>query len=138
MRHQDFDWTFARQEDIDSAKRMCDTINGRIAFIPFMDLRTKWMAFKLQDGSSNGDLYDTRKDAVRFNPEYCCYFTFLNTPGGATVRDIWLYMQFHRHAYSRGARMADPDDNNGGKDFLLPVTRSGVASQVSKLIIPGR
>jgi hypothetical protein len=138
MRHADFNFALAKAEDIDSAKRMSEVINERLAWFPFLELMTKWMAFRLEDGSSDRIVYDSRAEAVRHqtNENLCCYFAFKNCPGGVQVRDAWLYMQFHRHAYSRGARLADPDDRNGGRDFILPVTRQGVAAQVSKLIVP--
>jgi hypothetical protein len=140
MRHHDFNFALAKAEDIDSAKRMADIINERLTWFPFHELASKWMAFKLENGDSDKQMYDTRRDAVRHqvNENLCCYFTFRNCPGGVQLRDAWLYMQFHRHAYSKGARLADPDNANGGRDFILPITRSGVASQVSKLIVPGR
>lgn len=139
MRHTDFNFALAKSEDIDSARRMSDIINERLVFFPFMELMTKWMAFRLEDGSSDRVIYDTRGDAVRHqsNENLCCYFTFRNCPGGVQMRDTWLFMQFHRHAYQRGARMADVEDRqNGGRDFILPVERMGVANQVSKLILP--
>jgi len=140
MRHNDFNFALAKSEDIDSAQRMADIINERCTWFPFSVLQSKWMAFRLQDGSSDKQLYDTRKDAVRHqtNENQCCFFSFRNAPGGVQTRDIWLYMQFHRHAYSRGARMNDPEAQNGGRDFIMPVERQGVVRQVSKLIIPGR
>lgn len=136
MRHYDFNFALAKSEDIDAAQRAADVINERLTWFPFAVLASKWMAFKLQDGNSDKVIYDTRRDAVKHMPDHACYFTFRNCPGGVQTRDMWLYMQFHRHAYSRGARLTDPDDRNGGKEFILPVTRSGVAAQVSRLYLP--
>lgn len=138
MRHYNFNFALASSESIDAAKRASEIINERLTWFPFTVLSTKWMAFKLEDGSSDKVIYDSRRDAVRHQPNenQACYFTFLNTPGGVQTRDMWLYMQFHRHAYMRGARLADPDDRNGGKEFLLPITRSGVVGQVNRLYLP--
>ena len=137
-RHHDFNFALAKSEDIDAAQRFADIVNERVTWFPFSVLVNKWMAFKLEDGSSDKVMYDTRRDAVKHqaNENLCCYFTFRNCPGGIQTRDAYLYMQFHRHAYSRGARLADPDDRNGGRDFIEPVSRLGVASQAQRLILP--
>lgn len=133
-RHHDFNFALASQEEIDSAKRMTDIVNERCTWFPFSVLCTKWMAFRLQDGSSDKQMYDTRRDCVRHNPDYACYFTFRNTPGGINERDAFLFMQFNRHAFKRGARMSDPDDN---REFITPLSLPQMARQSgSKLILP--
>lgn len=139
-RHFNFNFALAKREDIDSAQRMADIVNERLTWFPFAVLASKWMAFKLENGDSDKNLYDTRADAVRHqsNENLCCFFSFKNSPGGIEMRDAWLYMQFHRHAYSRGARLSDPGQRDGGRDFALPIERSEVVAQMSKLIVPGR
>ena len=137
-RHRDFNFALAKGEDIDAAKRMAEIVNERLSWFPFSELVNKWMAFKLENGDSDKIMYDSRRECVRHQSQenLCCYFTFRNCPGGVQIRDAYLFMQFNRHAYSRGARMADPDDRNGGRDFIHPISRLHTAAQVNKLILP--
>ena len=94
----------------DAAKRMSDHINGLIMFTPW-EARNGWMAFRLQDGGSDGVLYPTRQDAIahQSNEKLCAYFSFKSAMGGTNPRDCQLFLNVHRHAYSvDGGRMAEP------------------------------
>jgi hypothetical protein len=99
---------------------MADQINGRCRFTPFDQLKNSWMAFRLQDGSTDGTLYDSKTDAVRHTDETrCAYFCFRNAMGGVTPHDCQLWLDLHRHVYSNGGRLADPDTSHGGPDLIL-------------------
>jgi hypothetical protein len=82
------------------------------------ELRNKWMAFSLADGSSDGQLYDSKRDAVRHqsNEFQCAYISFRNLLGGATPHECVRVLNFTRDAYDAGFRLTDPDDIDGGPD----------------------
>jgi hypothetical protein len=107
----------------DAARRMSDLINLILTFNDAWSIRTKWMAFKLQDGSSNSALYDTKLQAVRgcSNEKYYCFFCFRNALGGVDPFGCQIFLDVSRHQYDIGAPLADPDDVSGGMDNIISV-----------------
>lgn len=104
----------------DAARRMADQINNRLAFSGW-EIRNSWMAFKLDDGSTTGTLYDSRIDAVRHCDEkYHAFFCFRNALSGVTPKDCQIFLNMNRHAYDAGGHLVDPDAPNGGVDLILP------------------
>jgi hypothetical protein len=94
----------------DAAKRMADHINAKVVFTPWDQLVNGYMAFRLDDGSSNGTLYDSKADAVRFTDEKRnAYFCFRQGIAGVNPRDCQIFLDVHRHAYANGGHLADPD-----------------------------
>lgn len=106
---------------IDAGKRASDTVNELITHHGWSNLSRKCIAFRLADGSYDGTLYDGKQAAVRHQRDQykCAYFFFRNCAGGTTPRDMAIYLQFNRDAYTAGFRMPDPDDIGGGPDLLM-------------------
>lgn len=114
---------------------MADVINLRVSFTQWDELIHGWMAFKLEDGSSDGVLYDTRADAVnhQLHETLCAYFCMRNAQGGVTPKDCQLFLNVHRQIYDSGGRLADsPVDvimSTRGYDILMgridPYARGG-------------
>lgn len=130
----------AVREFKDAAKRASDHVNMHIAFNDFDTLRNKWMAIRLSDGDSDGVLYDTKRDAVRhqLHETQCAYLSFRNMVGGATPRDMAIFLAFSRDAYANGMRLPDPDDVHGGPDVLptqqrIDVTRVDISRLLAEL-----
>lgn len=123
-------------ELMECGRRASDTVNTYLAHRTFDELRHKWIAFQLSDGSSDGTLYDSKRDAVRHqrNEFQCAYVAFLNLQGGATPKDMAIFLQFNRDAYDAGFRLPDPDDVNGGPD--LAPTSPRMDYMKSRLILP--
>jgi hypothetical protein len=69
----------------------------------------KWVALRLEDGSSDGIPYDTRRDAIvhQLHEQQCCYIKV--TPDGITPPDALRFILLNRALYSAGFRIADPD-----------------------------
>lgn len=113
--------------DYDAAKRIADALNVYLNGLRnhLWELRDKWMAFKLSDGTSDGQLYDSKRDAVRHqdNEFQCLYICFVNIMGGATAPEVVRVLNFTRDAYDAGFRLADPDDVNGGRDVAPTAAR---------------
>lgn len=90
---------------------MADQINGRLTFNNPMDLASKWMVFRLQDGSTDGTIYDSILDAKKHSDETrCFYFAFVNCLGGVTARDCAILIQFQREAREAGLMQKNPGD----------------------------
>jgi hypothetical protein len=103
-------------ELFEAGQRAADILNETITHHGFWDIRNSWMAFKLSDGSSDKQLYDTKQDAVRHqgNEFLCCYVCFRNLAQGARWKDMAIYIKFNRDLYGKGYRMPDPDSVTGG------------------------
>lgn len=108
----------------DEAKRCYDIVNSYVAFMPPDQLKRSWVAIRLSDGGHDGNLYQSKRDAVRkqSNEFQCAYFSYRNSPGGfANKKEAQVFLDFNRLAYDAGFRLADPDDRSGGKELIMPV-----------------
>jgi hypothetical protein len=95
----------------DAAKRMAGIINGLVTFTPLWELRTKWIAIRLADGGYDGNLYDSRDDAInhQLDERFCSYVCMASMITGAKELDCAIYLQFHRQAYDAGMRLHEPE-----------------------------
>jgi hypothetical protein len=93
----------------DAAKRFSANINGLISFSDAWEIRHSWIAVKLEDGSYDGTIYDTRSDAIRHQSDerLCCYFPIGNFLNGLKPADAQLLLDLQRHAYDQGFRITD-------------------------------
>jgi len=112
----------------DPAKRMSDA--AMLAWeTDQWDSVGKWMAFKLEDGSTDHEVYPRKQDAVRHNDEFRHCFIKLH-PGGMGICEAQIMLTFHRNAYDAGFRLSDPDARNGGRDIVPRITTEGILSQM--------
>jgi hypothetical protein len=104
----------------DAAKRMSDIINSLVTFTPLWELRTKWIAVRLNDGGYDGTLYDSRDDAIshQLDERFCAYVAMQSMLQGAKPLDCAIYLEFHRQAYDEGMRLHEPE----APQLLLPTT----------------
>ncbi len=94
----------------DAARHMADQINAQITFRNSWDLRNSYMAFRLDNGSTTGTVYDSKQDAMRFTDEqYHAYFCFRQGLAGVTPLDCQVFLNVHRWAHENGAKWNDPD-----------------------------
>jgi hypothetical protein len=123
----------------DSAKRAYDIVRGYVHFVEYSERIRKWVALRLEDGGSDGTLYDSKRDAIRHqaHEQWCAYFSYRGAPEGfANVRDAAAWMAYHRHAYDHGFRLPDPDDAAGGPEMIMPTAQEQVFMQLRDLL-PG-
>jgi len=90
---------------------MAGIINGYVTFVPVWELRTKWIAIRLQDGGSDGNLYDSREDAIKhqLDERFCAYVCMGAMISGAKPLDCAIYLEVHRQAYDGGMRLHEPE-----------------------------
>lgn len=118
----------------DAAKRASDAINGKLTWS--RDAVQKWMAFRLSDGDTDGVLYDTKLDAIRHQlTETQCMYVCL-PPTGTSPAQMETYLDLHRRLYDQGARLVDPDDQQGGRQYIPPVQLEDLARQQRALRLP--
>jgi hypothetical protein len=120
----------------DAAKRASDIINSYRAFIPWDELKQKWLAIRLSDGGYDGVLYDSKRDAVRHQLDefLCAYICFRNLVGGATPKEMEIFLKFNRDAYDAGFRLPDPDAASGGAEVLMTTAQHDYLAEQQRIV----
>ena len=98
------------QELLDSAARMRDAINIHVVAgaLGVRDRNLCWVAIKLEDGRSDGNLYESRKDAViHTRNKGAGYFYALVKADTMGERESIIVLQQARQAYSKGVVFAE-------------------------------
>jgi hypothetical protein len=108
--------------------RMADTLNAAI----IANARTatgRWLAFALEDGSSDKVIYDTRLDAITHhqNKPGAMWFEQLR-PAGYSADECAMTLQYARAMYSAGWRN-DP----AYPAPIMPVRREDAAKKQTQL-----
>jgi hypothetical protein len=116
----------------DAARRASDAVNLHYAALG-TEAIGKWVAIRLADGSSDGTLYDRKRDAVRHQPDeklaaYVCIHV-----GGLNICAAESFMKTSRMAYDAGFRLADPDAKHGGLDLIPRLTQEDQGRQFAAL-----
>jgi hypothetical protein len=101
----------------------------------------KWFAVALEDGASDNTLYDTKREAVRFQKHNEKYYTFIRiVPTTMKPCEAEVMIITARRTYKAGMRLADPDDRNGGKDLIKRLTVEDQLNQMrgrnTNLVMP--
>jgi hypothetical protein len=97
-------------ELLEAGKRMADQVNLHITYSdPFL-IRNSWMAFNLNNGESDGTVYDSLADAKRFTDEFqTAYLCFVGMLGGTNPVECAIYLDFCRKARDAGLGHRDPN-----------------------------
>jgi hypothetical protein len=142
-------WCRARAYDhSDAAKRCSDTYELHRTVRP-LECIGMWFAVALIDGTSDGELYDGKRDAIihqHHNEQYYAYVQI--NPGPMSPCASEAFIRVHRDMYDKGVRLADPGHNKGGHSLIPSLTaedmrsvrtsiRSGGRTRPSGLIVPG-
>lgn len=74
-----------------------------------LDCLQKWMAFRFADGDTDARLYETKSEAMRYQPreQDCCYVLMSPEMG---LKDCHAYLYVHETLYDGGLRVIDPDE----------------------------
>lgn len=96
--------------ELDAGKRASEAINTALLADPD-GARGRWVAIRLEDGRTDGNVYDRRADAVRHQSDefHACYLKI--PPDGITPRAAARYIKAARRIYDAGYRMPDPEAN---------------------------
>lgn len=119
----------------DEAKRCRDIIASYVAFVDYSERIRSWVAIRLSDGGSDGALYDSKREAVRHQPDefLCAYFSYRGAPNGfSSVKEAAVWLEFHRQAYDSGFRLPDPDAASGGPELIMPTPGEQVMLQLDR------
>lgn len=98
------------QELLDAAARMRDAINLHVATgnMGFRERHLCWVAIRLADGRSDGELYESRADAVRHttNREKGWFYAKVGADSMGERESI-IVLQQARQAFSKGVIFAE-------------------------------
>lgn len=114
----------------DHGKRMADGVNGMLSFHQAWELRMKFAAVRLSDGSVSSDVYDTMEDARRINqnsPDKHAFFAFRNFMGGIKPEDAEIFLQVHR-MMPDNIRAGDPD--KGRSELIMPIASTDILKRL--------
>lgn len=110
----------------EAGKRMADALNAHVVFT--RGGFGRWMAISLDDGSSDGTLYDTRGDAMRHQlHDRQCWYEPLR-PRSYSADECALLLIYARAAYDAGWR---PDRD--APTPILPVRREDGIRKIRQL-----
>jgi hypothetical protein len=121
-------WT--RPDHSNAAKRVYDIYHLHRTANVYGSLG-KWIACALNDGTSDGVLYDSKSDAIshqHHNEQFYAYIQI--TYANMTQCSAEIFLKVTRRMYDAGIRMADPDHKDGGRQLI---TRSSVEDQLAYL-----
>lgn len=122
----------------DAAKRLSDTHRLHKSALGQLAIG-RWFACALADGTTDGVLYDSKRDAVRHQHHNEQFYAFVCVnPGDCTPCEAEEYLHINRMLYSRGIRMTDPDHAHGGPDIVQRSTVEDQRSLVRSIASGGR
>lgn len=97
----------------DAARRISDAVKQAIVD----GHRNRWLAFALDDGTSDGVVYDTKADAIRFHGNKYRGYLYLRVPWDTlTERGAEVFLTVHRQLKALGQH---PDDEMAKHEFML-------------------
>jgi hypothetical protein len=118
----------------DAAKRASEAYNLHRVADPHGSVR-KWLSIKLQDGSCDGVLYDSKAEAVRHVSDERFYAFVQVGPWPFTEKEAAIFLKKNRLLYEKGVHMADPDHKAGGMDFIPRLTAEDEYRRLRALFI---
>lgn len=99
----------------DAAKRISDHVNQYTQSagigIVWETVQGKWMGFNLNDGTSDGVLYERQSDAARHTDPYKHFYIKMRADY-MTVCEAEIMLAMHRQARLNGFPQADPEGRN--------------------------
>jgi hypothetical protein len=114
----------------DAAKRIYDNYHLHRS-ANYYGSQGKWIACALNDGSSDGELYDSKPSAIHHQHHNEQFYAYIQiTPANMTLCSAEIFLRVTRRMYDAGIRMADPDHPQGGRQLI---TRSSTEDQLAYL-----
>jgi hypothetical protein len=122
----------------DAAKRVSDTYRLHRAAEGLAAIG-RWFAAALADGTTDGQLYDCKRDAVlhQHHNEQWYAFVCIN-PGDMNPCEAEGFLAVQRTLYEHGIRLTDPDHLRGGREVVQRVTREDQHSLIRSIASGGR
>lgn len=113
----------------DAARRISDMVTNAIA-----DRQgNRWMAFALEDGTSNGTVYDTKKDAIHHHRNAARKYCYLRIPlDMLSPLAAEAFLKIHRQMSKLGQH---PDDEMINSEFMVDTRLEAYPSLDSRRLL---
>jgi len=99
----------------------------------------RWIAISLADGSTDHQLYDTKREAVRHQHHNEKNFAFVQIqPQSMPVCDAEAMLSIHRKMAEAGVTLIDRDSPTGGKEPIRRLAREDMKNQLRSIRNGGR
>jgi hypothetical protein len=122
----------------DAAKRVSDTFRLHRLADPIGNTG-RWFAASLADGSSDGTLYDTRRDAVTHQHHNEQNYTFIQIiPADMNPCQAESHMGAIRKLHDAGISLVDRDHRAGGRSLIPRVAAEDQRAQVAAILSGGK
>lgn len=106
----------------DRTRRAWDVLQTHCLAVPAGDIGGWWVAIRLSDGSSDGNLYRSKAEATRFQlHETQCAYVCIPPFGDMTIRELDLFLRLNEQVYDAGGRLSDVDTHIVPTD--MPIRR---------------
>lgn len=94
----------------DRTRRAWDVLNTHRAAVPLAELGGWWVAIRLSDGTSDGNLYRSKPEAVRFQlHETQCAYLCIPPFGEMPIGELHGWLRVVESIYDGGGRLSDVD-----------------------------
>lgn len=122
---------------IDAGKRMSDIVNSQVYLHDFDEIVRSFMAFSLDDGSSDNTLYPSMSAArshQRGDNRNYAYISLRSSPSGMPKKEAWHVLLWWRAAREIGGQAPDPDSIHANHMPVMPVTSEDWEAQLDRLM----
>jgi hypothetical protein len=91
------------------------------------EIDRRWIAVQLYDGSTDGEIYYTKDDAIRHQkyPWHCAYL--LIPPTGMSLREAEDWLAVHRRLKKANW------DLESDRQYITPLTLEGISSHLARI-----
>lgn len=94
----------------DRTRRAYDVILTHVAAQGAESVAGRWVAIRLSDGGSDGTLYDSKKDATRFQlHEKQCAYICVPPFAAISAKELGEFLDVNEMIYNAGGRLSDVD-----------------------------
>jgi|ERR1700733_56399 len=121
----------------EAGKRMANIVNNVRTSHDWDDVKNGWMAFKLEDGSCDGTIYDNKNDAVwylRNKADKYFYLSLRQCMHGMTENEATRVLAMTRVQSDRGRYHPVPDDM---RDPINPITMEDFRREAEIVVTQG-
>lgn len=117
----------------DTARRISDTTLLAWTVYGYEGYVGHWMAFRLEDGATDGALYPSKLAAMQHCSDHYRYFFAIMHPGGMSVCEAHILLTLHRRARARDIATPQLHLPNGGPDLIPRIGYDKIANQLRAL-----
>lgn len=92
----------------DRTRRAWDVLQTHVAAVPRAEIGGWWVAIRMSDGTSDGNLYRSKPEAARYqlHETQCCYIC-IPPFGDMNIKELHAFIEANQRVYDGGGRLSD-------------------------------